>query len=77
MAVGDVDDDDDDDGPAWHAADDGPAWHAEFDLSPRVDLLPLGEGAKARRATGELKSRGITHVMWWNTVALNPRAPTT
>ena len=67
-------DDNDDDGPAWHANDDGPAWHADFDLSPRADQLPGGEAAKATRVSGELKSRAISHVVWWNTVALNPHA---
>ena len=67
-------DDDDDDSPAWHPNDDGPAWHAEFDLSPRADQLPGGEAAKATRVSGELKSRAISHVVWWNTVALNPHA---
>ena len=64
-------DDDDDDGPAWHAGP-VPAWHAEFDLSPRADRLPDGEAAKATRVSGELKSRAISHVVWWDKVALNP-----
>ena len=67
-------DDDDDDGPAWHAGP-VPAWHAEFDLSPRADRLPRDdEAAKATRVSGDLKSRAISHVVWWNTVALNPHA---